>query len=76
MLHTRLVQVKTAKKKCRFSTKNRYDVCREKTRMLWLLEGEKNLKMFIRFDRDRWTPHDRTGHTCIALRGKKIIQGL
>ena len=48
---------------------------KKKTRMAWLPDGEKNLKMFIRFDRftnvtdrqtDGQTPHDDIGHACTA----------
>jgi len=46
-----------------------HNVWCEKTRLVWLPNGEKNLKMFTCFERihkrdrrtDRWTPHDGIG---------------
>ena len=57
-----------------------HGVWRGKTRMVWLLDFEKNLKVCIRFDRvherdgqtDGRTPHDAAyrPRLCIALRRK------
>jgi len=55
-----------------------------KTKMVWLPDGEKNLKICLFFltectnvtdgQTDSWTPHDGIGRACIASRGKNDVE--
>ena len=60
-----------------------HDVWYGNTRMVWLSDDEKKLKIYLfistessAWQADRQTPHDGIGRACIASRGNKILERL